>query len=189
MKNALRLSFLPLLLCGMIAAQGNRVPTCNSFDPSGVPIYSTAVPPDTTGTASCTDFFGVGNWANSPLPAGTITGFTIVSAGNGYVNPVVVIADPTGTGATAIATVATDGTGAIASIGGNGSNYTLPVISIVDVGVGGALGAPTCGGAGQPICGGGAMATAIIGPPYTGGMRKFKDTLPSLALAAFKGLK
>ena len=180
MKSALRLSFLLLMLCGVLAAQGTNVPTCNSFDLSGRPIYSTALPPDTNGTTSCTDYFGVGNWANSPLPAGTITGFTLINGGSGYGNPMVVITDPTGTGATATATF--DSTGAITGLTGNGTNYTMPMVSIVDVGVGGTLAAPLCSGAGQPTCGSGAMATAIIGPPFIAGtgMLKFQDPLPDL---------
>ena len=177
MKNLLRLSSLVVLLCGVLTAQGAKVPTCNAFDANGVPIDTT------TGTSKCTDFFGVGNWANSPLPAGTITGFTVISSGAGYVNPVVVITDPTGTGATATATLATDGTGAIASISGSGTSYTMPTISVVDVGAGGALGTPTCGSAGQPACGAGAMVTAILGPPFSGGMLKFQDPLPDLKKA------
>ena len=140
MKSLLRLSFLLLLLCGMMAAQATNVPTCNGFDANGVPIDNA------TNSTSCTDLFGVGNWANSPLPAGTITGFTLINGGDGYVNPVVVITDPTGTGATASATV--DSTGAITGLSGSGTNYTMPVVSIVDVGAGGSLLAPTCGGAG-----------------------------------------
>jgi FtsP/CotA-like multicopper oxidase with cupredoxin domain len=180
MKTALRLCFLLLMLCGVLAAQGTNVQTCNSFDANGRPIYSIAVPPDTSGTTNCTDYFGVGNWANSPLPAGTITGFTLINGGSGYGNPVVVITDPTGTGATATASF--DSTGAITGITGNGTNYTMPMVSIVDVGVGGTLLAPTCGGVAQPACGSGAMATAIIGPPFTAGtgMLKFQDPLPDL---------
>src|ERR1700752_254525 len=181
MKNALRLTFLLLLFCGVLAAQGTNVQTCNSFDANGRPIYSTAVPPDTIGATNCTDYFGVGNWANSPLPAGTITGFTLINGGSGYGNPVVVISDPTGTGATATATF--DSTGAITGITGNGTNYTMPVVTIVDVGPGGAPGAATCGGGGQLAWGRGAMATAIIGPPYSGGIKKFQDALPDLKSA------
>src|ERR1700756_1268709 len=33
---------------------------------------------------NCTDYFGVANWAISPLPAGTITGFTVKASGSGY---------------------------------------------------------------------------------------------------------
>src|SRR5947199_4854841 len=180
MKNALRLSFLLVVLCGVLAAQTKTVPTCNNFDPtSGAPAY--VDPTSGTTVTPCTDYFGVGNWANSPLPAGTITGFTLINGGDGYVNPVVVITDSTGTGATASATL--DSTGAVTAVTGNGTNYTMPVVSIVDVGAGGSLLAPTCGGTAQPACGGGAMATAIIGPPYAGGMQKFKDTLPDLKSA------
>ena len=102
MKTALRLSFLLVLLSGLLAAQTKGVPTCNNFDPTtGAPVY---VDPISTATVTpCTDFFGVGNWANSPLPAGTITGFTLINGGSGYASPVVVITDPTGTGATATA--------------------------------------------------------------------------------------
>src|SRR5437588_12954521 len=128
-----------------------------------MPIYSPSVPPDTIGTTNSTNYFAVGNWANSPLPAGTITGFTLINGGSGYVNPVVVITDPTGSGATATAIF--DSTGAITGVTGNGTNYTMPVVSIVDVGAAGTLLAPTCGGAGQPAGGAGAMATAIIRPP------------------------
>lgn len=152
MKSLLRLSFLLLLLCGVLAAQTTGVPTCNNFDPtSGAPVYKD--PALATTITPCTDFFGVGNWANSPLPAGTITGFTLINGGDGYVNPVVVITDPTGgTGASATATA--DSTGALTAItGGGGSGYIMPQITIVDVGAGGSLGAATCGGTAQPHAG------------------------------------
>src|SRR5438445_10803165 len=123
------------MLFAVIAAQGTNVPTCNGFDLSGRPIYSASVPPDTIGTTNCTDYFGVGNWANSPLPAGTITGFTLINVGSGYGNPMVVITDPTGTGATATATF--DSTGAITGLTGNGTNFNMPMVSIVDVVAGG----------------------------------------------------
>jgi FtsP/CotA-like multicopper oxidase with cupredoxin domain len=171
MKTALRLCWLALLLCGVVAAQ--KVPTCNGFDPNGVPIDTS------TNSSNCTDYFGAANWANSPLPAGTLTGFTLINGGGGYVNPVVVIGDPTGSGASASATL--DSTGAITAItGGGGTGYILPQVTVVDVGVGGSLGAATCGGASQPACGSGAMATAVIGGPFTGGVRKFQDVLPDL---------
>src|SRR5438270_8725008 len=112
MKTALRLFSLLLLLCGLVIAQATRVPTCNGFDASGVPIDTA------TNSTNCTDYFGVSNWANSPLPSGSITGFTLISGGNGYVNPVVVITDPTGTGASASATA--DSSGAITAVTGSG---------------------------------------------------------------------
>src|SRR5437764_10831034 len=62
MKSLLRLSFLLALLSGLLAAQSKLVPTCNSFDATGAPVY--VDPTSTSGTpvTPCTDFFGVGNW-------------------------------------------------------------------------------------------------------------------------------
>ncbi|HEY6936291.1 MAG TPA: choice-of-anchor D domain-containing protein [Terriglobales bacterium] len=112
-------------------------------------------------TTNCTDYFGAANYANSPLPAGSIAGFTIVAGGSGYSGPTVVITDPTGTGASANATV--DASGAIngVSVLNGGSGYIAPVITIVDGGT----------------TGSGAMVTASLGGPFTGGMRKFVDGL------------
>ena len=179
MKRLLTLFATLLMFSVFAAAQATNVPTCNGFD------ATTGAPTDqATNSTLCTDYFGVANWANSPLPAGTITGYTLISPGSGYANPQVVITDITGSGATATATF--DSTGAITGITGSTfPNYTMPMISIVDVGVGGAIGAPTCGGAGQPVCGSGAMATAIITAPFTAGtgMLKFQDALPDLKAA------
>jgi len=172
MKRLLTLITLLLIFGTFAAAQKTKVPVCNGFNTAGAPIDTT------TNSTVCTDYFGVANWAFSPLPAGQITGFTLISPGSGYVNPQVVISDITGAGATATATV--DSTGAVTGVTGSGTNYTMPMVTIVDVGAGGVIGAPTCGGAGQPVCGSGAMATAIIGPPFNGGMLKFQDTLPDL---------
>ncbi len=149
---------LPLLLMlGGLAYGGQLVPTCNG-----------------TNGPNCTDYFGVGNWANSPLPAGTITGFTLIAGGSGYANPVVVITDPTGSGASATATATA---GVITAVtGSGGSGYIMPQVTIVDVGVGGNLQTPTCGS----TCGTGAMATAVLGGPFTGGMQKFLDPLVDL---------
>ena len=60
MKTALRLSFLLVLLSGLLAAQTKLVPTCNNFDTAtGAPVY---IDPSTQTTVTpCTDFFGVGN--------------------------------------------------------------------------------------------------------------------------------
>jgi FtsP/CotA-like multicopper oxidase with cupredoxin domain len=175
MKRLLTLIALLLMFSAFAAAQATQVPVCNGFNATGVPINTAS------GSTVCTDYFGVANWANSPLPAGTITGYTLISPGSGYVNPQVVISDITGAGATGFATA--DSTGAITGITGSGTNYTMPMVSIVDVGSGGTIGAPTCGGAAQPACGSGAMATAIIGPPFSGGMLKFQDALPDLKAA------
>jgi FtsP/CotA-like multicopper oxidase with cupredoxin domain len=149
-----------------------------AFGQTPVPVCSPNNPPP-----NCTDYFGVANWANSPLPAGGISGYTVVASGSGYVNPVVTIMDATGTGATAGAVTIGVG-GAITAIaaGTTGSGYFAPQITIVDLGAGGSISAPTCGGVGQPACGSGALATAVIGGTITGGIHKFvtTDLLPDL---------
>ncbi len=138
------------LMLGALAFGQTNLPPC---DPNNVP-------------PNCTDYFGVANWANSPLPAGAIAGFTVVAAGSGYVNPVVTIADTTGTGA-GIPTLTLDATGGIATVTGGrgGTSYIAPQVTIIDVGLGGSLAAPMCGAVGQPACGSGAIVTATIGTP------------------------
>ncbi|HEV2424235.1 MAG TPA: MBG domain-containing protein [Terriglobia bacterium] len=173
------LYLLLVLACSALAfGQAGSVPTCNGFNGSGVPINTG------TGSTNCTDFFGVANWANSPLPTGSVTSLTLVEAGSGYTNPVVTITDlgnAGGTGATATATV--DASGAITGIKGaitgftissGGTNYYAPQVTIVDSG---------CGLTGQPACGSGAMASAAIGGSLAGGVRKFVDALPNLPMA------
>ena len=157
---------LPLLATIGALAFGQALPPCNA----------------PTITTNCTDYFGVGNYANSPLPSSPITGFTLIAGGSGYANPQVVIADPTGTGAGGSATQ-TAGVITAVALGTGGTGYVMPQVTIVDVGIGGAIGAATCGGAGQPACGSGAMATAVLGGPFTGGMQKFLDLLPDLKTA------
>jgi len=164
-----KLLWVPLLLmlCGL--AFGQSVPVCDPNHPA----------------PNCTDYFGVGNWANSPLPKATgITGFTVLAAGSGYATPQVLITDTSGSGASAGA-VTLDNTGAVigVAVANPGSGYTMPSVSIVDMGPGWVSGAATCGTSSQPACGSGALVTAVLGAPYTGGIRKFKDALPSLAIA------
>ncbi len=165
-----------LLMLGGLAFGQNIAPPCNAFDINGVPILSGATNP-----YNCTDYFGSGNWANSPLPAGTITGFTLIAGGSGYANPVAVVKDITGATFN-FNLLPTDVTaGVITSITGGtgGTNYTMPQVTIVDVGAGGSLVNPTCG----TTCGTGALATAVIGSPFTGGIHKFLDPLKSLPIA------
>src|SRR5579864_1290783 len=121
MKKLFVVSLL-LMLSSLAIGQAN-LPPCDPNNP----------PPN------CTDYFGVANWANSPLPAGAITGFTIVSAGSGYsASTVVVITDTTGTNAAA-PTVTMNAYGGIATVtgGGGGSGYIAPQVTIVDYGPGG----------------------------------------------------
>ncbi|RFT14712.1 MAG: Multicopper oxidase [Candidatus Saccharicenans subterraneus] len=110
------------------------------------------------------------NYANSPMPKGSVAGIVVEAGGGGYSSPVVTIEDLyTGiTGITpATATAMVDATGAISGIMllTPGAGYTAPVVSITD---------PT---------GSGAWATASIGPPFVGGIRKFVDPLPGLPVA------
>ena len=83
MKNL----FLLLLLMSVsgLAFGQTTIPTCNAFDATGAPIYSTVGFPDTNGTALCTDYFGKANYANSPLPLGPLdlNGFDVLNGGNG----------------------------------------------------------------------------------------------------------
>ena len=167
MKRTFILIAFLLLLSAFSAAQAPSIPTCDGYSATGVPIVAAS------GSTFCTDYFGVANWANSPLPAGTILGYTLLSGGSGYVSPQVMITDITGSGATALATV-DPASGAITGVSGpTAPNYTMPVVMIIDT---------NCGGAGQPVCGSGAMVTANIGGPYTAGtgLLKFQDALPDL---------
>jgi len=149
MKKLLVVSLL--LMLSSLAFGQNNLPPC---DPNNLP-------------PNCTDYFGVANWANSPLPAGAISGFTIVSAGSGYSpSTVVVVTDTTGTGAVA-PTVTMNATGGIATVtgAGGGSGYVAPQVTVVDYGPAGSPTLPTCGGLGQVACGSGALLSATIGAP------------------------
>ena len=113
-------------------------------------------------TAPVPHYFGPWpNYANSPLPTGTITNVTVDSGGAFYTAPSVVINDlyGLGSGATASATVVG---GVITSIlvTNGGSGYSAPKVVITDA------------------TGSGAAATAIISGQVTGGIRKFIDSLP-----------
>ena len=111
------LCILLLLMFSALALGQLTVPPCDPNNP----------PPN------CTDYFGVANWANSPVPAGAITGFTIKAAGSSYANPVAVITDPTGTGASA-PTFTLDATGGLLTVTGTGGggNYIAPQVTVVD---------------------------------------------------------
>src|SRR5215469_2854849 len=111
MRRALTLLASLLFLSAFAAAQAPSIPTCDGYSATGTPIVAAS------GSTFCTDYFGVANWANSPLPAGTIVGYTLLSGGSGYVSPQVVITDITGSGATATATVDA-ASGAITGVSG-----------------------------------------------------------------------
>jgi len=118
-------------------------------DPGGVPHYFGPYP----------------NWANSPMPAGSVASIKLISGGSGYsANTTVTIVDLYGTNttnATATATVVSGNITAI-TITNPGSGYTAPIVIISDT------------------TGTGAAATATIGGPFTGGIRKFIDSLPGV---------
>ena len=169
MKTRISLTLM-LLLMGTLAFAQKSVPTCNGFDSTGaIPMYF--APASATGTTLCTDYFGKGNYANSPLPAGPVdvsaTGFTIVDGGSGYsATPTVTISDafgtPTATGATCSATVTG---GVITGITCTpGSGYVSPVVTITDT-----------TGTGAWV-----LAKVSAAGPLTGGIRKFVDVMPDL---------
>ena len=104
------------------------------------------------------------NWANSPMPKGVIANITVDNGGVGYsANPTISVTDVyfTGSGATATATVI-GGVITGITVTNPGYGYSAPVIVITDV------------------SGSGAAATAILGGPFTGGIRKFVDSVPLL---------
>ncbi|MBZ5565010.1 MAG: choice-of-anchor D domain-containing protein [Acidobacteriia bacterium] len=143
-----KLLLIPLLLIFSGLAFG-QVPVCNGA------------------TANCTDYFGVANYANSPLPAGSILSYTLISGGSGYTAPAVLLSDPAGTGASPATAIVDPTTGAITGITGGtgGSGYIAPQVTITD---------PN---------GTGAMFVVNLTGPFTGGIRKFVDPLANLSLA------
>ena len=120
------------------------------------------------------DYFGpYSNWANSPLPGGPVTAVTLTAGGTGYcATPTVTISDfyGVGTGAAVGAPTATGGIVDPLVLASPGAGYVAPVVTITDC----------LGGTGT-----GATATATIAgaPAYTGGLRKFIDSLPGLVAA------
>ncbi len=171
-----------VLLCGLypgpaVAAVAPRtVPTCNGwFDQAQtIPAY---IAPGGTPTTLCTDFFGKGNYANSPLPTGPIdrVGMTIVDGGSGYTAPVITVTDSFGAtinraaACTAVVDTTGDATGIVGSISDitcsdGGLGYMAPVVTITDA------------------TGSGALVYAKLNAvgPFVGGIRKFVDVLPDL---------
>ncbi len=105
-------------------------------------------------------------YANSPLPSGSVVSVTVDDGGIGYSAPQVTITDVygIGTGAAATATVV-DGVITDITVDNPGTGYYAPVVTIND---------PT---------GMDAVATANLGGPLTGGMRKFVDSLAGVNAA------
>ena len=125
------------------------------------------------------DYFGIPNYANSPLPAvtpGPVRTITVTSGGGGYFAPVVTITpaagDPGG-GATATATVAGGIITGITVTNGGAGYVVAPTVTIADT---------------LPNIGSGAGAIVTSFGTVTGGMRKFVDSLPGLTAAGANNL-
>jgi parallel beta-helix repeat protein len=121
-----------------------------TMDPGGVPHY----------------FGPYGNYANSPVPTGSISSITVDAGGSGYTAPTVDIIDVWGTGSGASATATVSG-GVITDITliSGGTGYSAPIVAITD---------PT---------GADAAASAVLDGALSGGIRKFVDSLPGLGEA------
>jgi FtsP/CotA-like multicopper oxidase with cupredoxin domain len=124
------------------------------LDPGGIPHYFGPYP----------------NYANSPLPTGSVANITLATGGSNYTSPAVMVHDiyvdvyGAGTGANVTATVI-NGVITNLTLNNGGSGYTMgstPMVTITDT------------------TGSGATATATIGGPTQGGIRKFVDSLPLL---------
>ncbi len=109
------------------------------------------------------------------MPRGGIAAVTILNGGTGYNNPIIVVDDAYGTGAS----FTIPRRSCLVSFRPPCSavrlarTFSAPVATVIDD-------PALCGGGRQPACGTGALADAIIGGPVTGGIHKFVDTLPGL---------
>ena len=107
------------------------------------------------------------NYANSPMPTGSIAVINVEDGGADYSAPIVMITDLYSKEIVSATATATVEGGVITDIliqdGGHG--YTKPIVTIAD---------PT---------GSGAVVTAAIGGDLSGGIRKFVDSLPGLNTA------
>jgi hypothetical protein len=134
-----------------------------------------AAAPLTAGTmapGTVPHYFGpYANYANSPVPKGSITSITVDSKGSGYTLPTITISDVWGTGSGALASAVLVG-GSISSITvtNGGTGYSAPIVTITD------------------STGTGASATPVMGGALTGGIRKFIDSLPGLTSAGANNL-
>ena len=119
-------------------------------------------------------YFGpYANYANSPVPKGSITNITVNTKGSGYTSPTVTITDVWGTGSGALASAnMLPGSSSISSITvtSGGTGYSAPIVTITD------------------STGTGATATPVMGGALSGGIRKFIDSLPGLTSAGANNL-
>jgi FtsP/CotA-like multicopper oxidase with cupredoxin domain len=201
------IAFVCCLNPGSALAVSKSVPYCNGWTAATqtVPAYCPTPGPSNIcpggGTTLCTDLFGIGNYANSPLPAGPIditpapvppattpaAGLTIVDMGSGYTAPVVTVSDAFNMPGVvpAVCTAVTDAAGSLTGIPGaifsisctsGGSGYVAPVVDILDP-----VACPTPGS--TPNCAvvtAKLSATAALAGTLSGGIRKFVDSVPDL---------
>jgi PKD repeat protein/FtsP/CotA-like multicopper oxidase with cupredoxin domain len=120
------------------------------------------------------DYFGpYPNYANSPMPKGSIASITVDAGGESYsATPTVTISDVYNTNTSLATATATVVGGVITNITvtSGGSDFTAPIVTITD---------PT---------GVDAAASAVLGGPFTGGIRKFVDSVPLLDPAGANNL-
>ena len=133
--------------------------------------------PGIEGPGGIPHYFGpYGNWAYSPLPKGPVAAVSIVDGGTGYNNPMVVIDDAYGTGASVSHTGDSVGwrrSGPVIVPGGRlALAFPLPSPPSWMI----RLSAEDARAAAMRH---GALADAVIGGTLTGGMRKFVDELPA----------
>jgi FtsP/CotA-like multicopper oxidase with cupredoxin domain len=155
--------------CDREAAAKNAAARAAQISQGGV-ISTLVTAPATPVPGGTPNYFGPEpNYADSPLPTGTVTSVALTDEGSGYTSaPTVYITDlVTGSGATGASAVATVTAGVVTGITltAGGSGYIEPVVTIT-------------GGGGT-----GATASAGIGGILTGGIRKFMDTLPGVGSA------
>lgn len=126
------------------------------------------------------DYFGIANWANSPLPYGSVAlgQATIDAPGIGYAPPpdtYAVITDAVGPGTGATATVTVNGLGEITGVNvtSGGTGYRAPVVTIIDnTGIG--IDA--------------AVSVTLDLTTIQGGIRKFVDTIEGIGPAGMNTL-
>ncbi len=171
MKNN-KILIMALALLSVIVL-GNGMALAAYAPPPTIPTCGT---PQAVGAPVCTDFFGVANYANSPVPAGPVQTITVIDKGSHYsIPPAVTITDlynPNASGASAAAILDGDGHVVGVTVTNGGSGYMAPQVSIDP---------PTVQGAT-------ATAQATIGGLLSGGIRKFVNGLPGLTAAGANNL-
>ena len=165
--------FMAILLVVSFILSGGISLILTTDSSAGSPVA--AITPLTTATmvpGTVPHYFGpYANYANSPVPKGSITSITVDTKGSGYTLPTVTISDVWGTGSGALASaVLLGGTISSITVTNGGTGYSAPIVTITD------------------STGTGATATPVMGGALTGGIRKFIDSLPGLTAAGANDL-